>query len=115
MDTPTTLALPLTIRLPLAKGVPAVGRTRTFCQVSLQVMPPTLLLVTVNTNCVGVTEVIATAVPLDTLLMLLFAFPLPLSRVTKTVGAVPPVSKVNPLGAFKMMVPVPTSPLAFSE
>src|SRR6266568_1303149 len=57
----------------------------------------------------------ATAVPLATPLMLFPAFPVPLSRSTTTVGAVPPVSKTKPLGAFKMIVPVPTSPLTFSK
>ena len=61
------------------------------------------------------TEVIATAVPLPTPLMLLTAPPLPLSRVINTVGAVPPVSKMNPLGTLRIIVPVPTLPLAFSE
>src|SRR6266478_6439002 len=114
-DRPTTLAVPLLERLPPAKGVPATGRTRTFCQVSLQVTPLILLLVTVNTNCVVVTEVIAAAVPLETPLILLPALPLPLSRVISTVGAVPPVSKMNPLGAVRTIVPVPTFPLVFSE
>jgi hypothetical protein len=74
-----------------------------------------LLLVTVNTICVVVTEVIATDVPLETPLMLLPALPLPLSRVTNTVGAVPPVSKMNPPGTLTIIVPMPTFPLAFSE
>src|SRR6266853_2454885 len=110
-DRPTTLAVPLLERLPLVPPggrVPATGRTRTFCHVSLQVTPLILLLVTVNTNCVVVTEVIAAAVPLETPLILLPALPLPLSRVISTVGAVPPVSKINPLGAVRMIVPVPT-------
>src|ERR687887_2585970 len=78
---PTTVAVPDRVKLPVAKGVPAVGRTRTFCQVSLQVTPLRLLLVTVKVSCVVVTEVIATAVLLPTPLMLLAAPPLPLSRV----------------------------------
>ena len=49
-DTPVMLAVPVRVRLPLAKGVPAVGRTRTFCQVREQVTPEALLLVTVNVN-----------------------------------------------------------------
>ena len=77
VETPTTLAVPLGARLLFAKGVPAMGRTRTFCQVSLQVTPLILLLFTVNTNCVVVTEVIATEEPLETPLMLLAALPLP--------------------------------------
>src|SRR5438093_3935963 len=109
---PTTLAVPPRIRLPLARGVPAVGRTRTFCQVNLQVTPLILELVTVKTICVLVTEVIATAVLLATSLMLLPALPEPVTRVISTVGAVPPVSNRNPVGAVRVNVPVPTSPLA---
>jgi len=63
-------------------------------------------LVTVNTNCVLVTEVIGTAVPLDTPLMLFVAGPLPpLSRPTMTAGAVPfgvehkPVRRVQDNGS----------------
>ena|SRR5436190_11236254 len=117
-DRPTTLAVPLLERLPLVPpggSAPDTGRTRTFCQVNLQVTPLRLVLVTLNTNCVVVTELIATAVPLETPLMLLTALPPPLNRVISTVGAVPPVSKINPLGTFRMMVPVPTFPLVFSE
>src|SRR4030095_3476479 len=113
-ETPIIVAVPLRLRLPLANGVPAVGRIRTFCQVSLQVTPLALALVTVKTNWVLVTELIATAVPLATPLTLLPLLPDPANRVTNTVGAVPPVSKTKPLGALRIMVPVPTLPLAFS-
>ena len=58
---------------------------------------------------------IATAVPLATLLMLRELEPPPERRVIKTVGAVPPVSKTNPLGAFRIIVPAPASPFACSE
>ena len=115
VERPTTLAVPLRLRVPKASGVPATGRTRTFCQVSLQVTPLALELVTVKTNCVLVTEVIATAVPLAKPLMLLPLLPEPVSRVTNIVGAVPPVSKIKPMGALRKIVPVPTLPLAFSE
>src|SRR2546426_1726307 len=81
VGSPTTLAVPLRVRLPLASGAPAVGRTRRFCQVNLQVTPLILELVTVKTICVLVTEVIATAVPLATSLMLLPALPEPVTRV----------------------------------
>jgi hypothetical protein len=106
--------VPLIRRYPLANGVPAVGRTRTFCQVNLQVMPLALEAVTVNTSCVLVTEVIATAVPLATSLMLLAELPDPVNRVTNIVGEVPPVSKIKPAGALTIIVPVPTSPALFS-
>src|SRR5262249_56772039 len=86
------LAVPAHRRKPNAKGVPAVGRTRTFCQVSLHFTLFWLVLVTVNVICVVVTDVIATDVPLDTPLILLAAPPVPLSRSIRTVGAVPPVS-----------------------
>src|SRR6266487_3714170 len=114
-DTPVMAAEPLRVRLPLASGVPAVGRSRTFCQVSLQVTPAELELVTVKTICVVVREVMAAAVPLATPLMLAALLPLPATRVIRTVGAVPPVSKRKPVGALRMIVPVPTLPLAFSE
>jgi len=112
---PTTLAVPLRLKLPLASGVPAVGRTRTFCQVSLQVMPLALEAVTVKTSCVLLIEVIAAVVPLARSLILLALLPEPVSRVTKTVGAVPPVSKTKPAGALRIIVPLPMLPLAFSE
>src|SRR5262245_15988345 len=47
---PATLAVPPRVRLPLASGVPAVGRTRTFCQVNVQAIPPLLGLVTVKVS-----------------------------------------------------------------
>jgi hypothetical protein len=81
----------------------------------LQVTPLALELVTLKTSCVLVTEVIATAVPLAAPLMLLPPPPLPVSRVIKTFGAVPAVSKIKPAGALRMIVPMPTLPLAFSE
>src|SRR5262245_27900220 len=115
VERPTTLAVPLIRRLPLTNGVPAVGRTRTFCQVSLQLTPLILELVTVKTSCVLDTEVIAAVPPLKTPLMLLPELPEPVSRVTNTVGAVPPVSNTKPAGALTMMVPAPTLPLEFSE
>jgi hypothetical protein len=94
--------------------VPEVGRTRKFCQVRLHGTLLALLLVTVKTNCVLVTVVIATDVPLDTPLMLFAELPEPLSRVTFTVGAVPPVSKIKPGTTFRTIVPVPTLPPVFS-
>ena len=113
--TVTRVAVPVNFSVPLANGDPAVGRTRTFCHVSEQVTPFALMSVTVNVSCDWVIDVIATAVGLLTLFMLLVEPPLPVTLVISTVGAVPPVSKINPLGAFKMIVPVLTSPLAFSK
>src|SRR6266568_102668 len=112
--TAARVAVPVLVILPLTRGLLAVGRTRRFCQVSEQVTAVLLALVTVNVIWVLVREVIATEVPLATPLMLLPLAPLPVRRVTKTVGAVPPVSKMNPLGALRMIVPVPTSAVAAS-
>src|SRR5580765_225883 len=106
--------VPVLVMLPLARGLAALGCTRTFCQVSEQVAPLLLAIVTVKVICVVVREVIAIDVPLATPLIFLPLLPLPVRRSILTVGAVPPVSKMNPLGAFRMIVPVPTSPLAYS-
>src|SRR5947199_10861857 len=86
VETVNMLAVPVIRRLPLAKGVPAAARARTFCQVKEQVTPLMLLLVTVKTNGVVVTEVIATAVPLAAPLILLPALPVPPRRSTTTLG-----------------------------
>jgi len=52
------MAVPLSRKLPEASGVPAVGRTRTFCQVILDSVLPLLLDVTVKVSWVVVIEVI---------------------------------------------------------
>src|SRR5215472_16478494 len=91
VERPTTLAVPMRLRLPRARGVPAGGLTRTFCQVNLQVTPLELEAVTVKTSCVLVTEVMAAAVPLATPLILALLLAVPVSRVISIVGAVPPV------------------------
>src|SRR6266487_3843286 len=109
MGRPATVAVPLRVRLPLASGVPAVGLTRTFCQVRVQIAP-LLGAVTVKVSWVDVTDVIATEVPLETSLMFLAACP----PLILTVGAVPAISKTNPAGALRAIVPAPTSPLTFS-
>ena len=46
--TTAMVAVPVLVRLPFAKGVPALGRTRTFCQVSEQVTPALLAALTVK-------------------------------------------------------------------
>src|SRR6266851_8751283 len=97
--TAATVDVPVLTILALAKGVPAVGRTRTFCQVREQVTPLELAIVTSNLIWVEVMEVMAIWVPLLTPLMLRDPEPPPVSLVTKTVGAVPPVSNRNPAGA----------------
>jgi len=48
VERPTTEAVPDRQRLPLINGVPAVGRTRTFCQVKVQATPLLLGTVTVK-------------------------------------------------------------------
>src|SRR5215467_13642360 len=81
VDSPITLAVPLRLKLPLTSGVPAMGRTRTFCQVSLQITPLALEAVTENVSCVLVIEVIERAVPEAASLMLLAELPEPATRV----------------------------------
>src|SRR5438552_9820682 len=100
--------------LPPANGVLAEGRTRMFCQVSEQVTPLLLGLVTVKVICVALLDVIAAEEPSARPLMFPLLGPVPADLSILTVGAVPPVSKTNPLGAFRMMVPVPTSAEAIS-
>src|SRR6266481_584873 len=101
VDTVASVAVPVTFRLPLARGVPAVGRTRKFCQVNLHSTLLALGLVTVNVIWVVVTDVIANDEPLLAPLMLLPEFPPPLNRSILTVGAVPLMSKMKLLGEFK--------------
>src|SRR5437899_757735 len=100
------LAVPVFVILPEAKGVPAAGRTRTFCQVSVQGLPPELLLEMVMVRFEDVTVTVMVD-PSAKPLMFLLALPPPFIR---TVGAVPLVANTNPLGAFSIIVPVPTSP-----
>src|ERR1051325_5938299 len=94
----------------MAHGVPAVGRTRTFCQVKVQAAA-LLGVVTVKTSCVELIEVMAFELPV---LARLIFFPAELapSILTKAAGAL--VSKMNPLGAFKTMLPAETLATAFS-
>ena len=102
--TAVILAVPVLVMLPLASGLMAVGRTRTFCQVSELVTAPLLALLIVKVIWLVLIEVIAAEVPLATELMFLLLLPLPPILSILTVGAVPPVSKMNPLGALRMMV-----------
>src|SRR5207245_2176134 len=64
--TAAMVAVPLLVRLPPARGVPATGRTRTLVHSNEQITPPLLALVTVNVIWLVAREVIATAVPLAT-------------------------------------------------
>ena len=106
--------LPLSVMLPLASGLLAVGRTRTFCQASEQATPLLLAVFSLNFICVVEMVAIASAVPLATPSMFRLLAPVPAIRVTRTVGAAPPVSKMNPLGALRTNVPTPASPLTAS-
>ena len=54
--TPDMVAVPVLVILPLARGVPAEGRTRMFCQVSEFVTPFVLDDVTVKVIWVVVTD-----------------------------------------------------------
>src|SRR5438093_6155944 len=63
--------VPVLVILPLARGLAALGRTRTFCQVSEQVSELLLAMVTVKVIWVVVRDVIAIEVPLATPLMFL--------------------------------------------
>src|SRR2546422_603688 len=96
-------AVPVFVILPVAKGVPAAGRTRIFCQVNvLGVLP--LLCVEIVILIVFVVTVAVMVEPSATLLMFLVDVELPFTRtVTVTL-----VLKTNPLGAFRIMSPRPT-------
>lgn len=111
---PAIVDVPVLVILPEANGVPAVGRTLTFCQVKESITPLLVAAEIVIVNCV-VVAVTAIVEPLARSLMLRLLLPLPAVRVTKTVGAVPPVSKTKPDGTFKRMVPVPISAVTPSD
>src|SRR6266446_6595824 len=98
--------VPDSVMFPLPKGLPAMGRTRRFCQVSMFV---TLLEdVTVNVTCVGFT--LSGIIPLLILLLMFFVswFGSPLILIVGNGQHV--VAKTKPAGTLRMMVPVPTSP-----
>src|SRR5690349_22703919 len=67
---PTTVEVPVLVRLPEASGAPANGRTRTLVQVSEQVTPELLAVFTVKTIWFVLRDVIATEFPLTTPLIL---------------------------------------------
>ncbi len=50
LGTPAMEAVPVLVILPRANGVPALGRTRMFCQVKEQVVPDELDAVTVKVS-----------------------------------------------------------------
>lgn len=113
--TPDIAEVPDFVIFPDASGVPAEGRTLTFCHVKEFVTPLFEADVMVKVICVVVREVMAAEVPLATPLMFRAFPPFPPVRVMRTVGAVPPVSKMNPDGALRIIVPTPAFPLAPSE
>src|SRR5947207_544802 len=85
--TPDIVDVPDFVILPLASGVPALGWTRTFCQVSLHVTPELLaeLIVMVRFVEVRVTVIVD---PSARPLIFRELAPLPPIRFIKTVGAV---------------------------
>src|SRR5882724_1606399 len=98
--------VPDLVMLPLANGLPAMGRTRRFCQVSLFV---TLLEeVTVNVTCVGFT--LSGIIPLLTLLLMFFVRVLGSPLILMVGNGQHVVAKTKPAGTLRMIVPVPTSP-----
>src|SRR5436190_8520707 len=104
--TAAAVAVPVLTILPLANGVPAEGRTRMFCQVSEQVTPVLLALAIVMVRVVLV-RVTAIVEPSARPLMFRELAPAPPMRFINTVGAAPPVSNTKPVGALRMIVPVP--------
>src|SRR5882724_2962105 len=92
--------------LPLASGVLTVGLTRMPCQVSVHGLPPELLLAIVIDRFVVVT-VTPIVAPLVSPLMFLLALAPPFIN---TIGAGELVANTNPLGMFRTIVPMPTSP-----
>ena len=108
--TPVIVEVPVFVMFPLARGVPEVGRMRTFCHVREHVTPLELAVVTEKVICEAVTEPTAADVPLATPLILRELLPDPPTRVMSTVGAMPPVSNSNPVGALRMIVPTAAFP-----
>src|SRR5438477_187265 len=88
--------VPLLAMLPLAIGLLAEGRTRMLCQVSKQVTPLLLAVVTVQVICAALLDVIAAEEPLARALMFLFLGPVPADLSTLTVAAVPMSRPVAP-------------------
>ena len=111
--TPEIESVPLFVMLPEASGAPADGRTRTSCQVSEFRVCPCVEAVIV-TVIVDAVRVVAIVDPLGKSLKLFAEFAQLAVQVTRTVGAIPPVSNTKPVGAFKIIVPVFISLPAFS-
>src|SRR5437773_768139 len=103
------VAVPVFVILPEARGVPAAGRTRMFCQVNVLGVLPLLCAVIVILIVLVVTVAVMVA-PSTTSLMLWVDVELPFTRTV----TVTPVLKTNPLGAFRIMSPRPTFAVADS-
>ncbi len=110
--TPAIVDVPVLVICPAGNGPPTVGRTRIFCHVREFMTPLVVKSVTVKVICDVVIDVMATEVPVATLFMFLESGPFPETRVTKTVGAVPPTSNINPVGALRIIVPFCIFPFA---
>src|SRR6266446_6980610 len=100
------LALPESVRLPLARGVGAVGLTRMFRHVRV-LWVPLLGLLIVMVRVVGV-AVSGIAAPLARWLIFLVALASPASKTSGPAAA----SNSKPAGALRIMVPIPTFPAA---
>src|SRR5438105_891192 len=84
--------LPLSVMLPLASGLLAVGRTRTFCQASEQATPLLLAVFSLNFICVVEMVAIASTVPL----------PAPAPMFNVVVPSNEPEPVVRPSETFKL-------------
>ena len=106
-ETPEMTESPDFVISPDAKGVPAVGRTRTPCHVKLFSTEPSVSSVIVIVIAEEVLEVIGNVLPEATPFRLLASDPQLSVHVTSIVGAVPPVSNSKPVGALRIIVPFP--------
>src|ERR1051325_552426 len=98
--------VPDSVMLPLARGVPAVGRTWMLVQVSVLADELAVLIVAVMVEPLAAT--VALKVPFKAVPLMLFAA-VPLPAVTRS-DTVTLELKMNRLGAVRMIVPVPMSP-----
>lgn len=107
--TPLMSERPLFVMLPLASGMPAVGRTA----IPDQVILPGQIVDTADTVIVIVVDVTVAALESNARFVWFWPVqpPLPLLSATATVTATD-VRNSKPLGAFRMIVPIPMSPTA---
>ena len=111
---PVIIAVPVLRIFPKASGVPETGLTLIFFQVRELVILPAFAAVIEIVNCVEV-PVTGIIEPLARPLILRLSAPLPPVRVTSTTGAMPSVSKTNPEGTVRIMVPFFISPALIWE